>query len=165
MLSAALLLGGFALLRAQRSLIRQLLTYANALVLLGATLLLVLTMQSQFQLLNSKNDADYFALSNRMFGPYWFFYWSSLLWKGLLPQAFWRAKLRRNMMVTAVIAALLLVDFFVPVLPAFYRDYLPSSWAMQPNYAGLVTSTGLFAVMLASFHGLLKWRRVVVSRG
>ena len=165
MLSAALLLGGFALLRAQRRLIRQLLTCANALVLLGATLLLVVMVQSQFQLLNSKNEADYFALSNRMFGPYWFFYWSSLIWKGLLPQVFWRAKLRRNLTATAVVVAALLVDFFMPILPVFYRDYLPSSWAIQPNYVGLLTSTGLFAVMLASFHGLLTWRRAAVSRG
>jgi molybdopterin-containing oxidoreductase family membrane subunit len=165
MLSAALLLGGFALLRAQRPLIKQLLTGANALVLLGASLLLVVMVQSQCQLLNSKNEADYFALSNRMFGPYWFVYWSSLLWKGLLPQVFWQAKLRRSLTVTAVVAAALLVDFFVPILPVFYRDYLPSSWAIQPNYIGLVTSTGLFAVMLASFHGLLKWRRAAVSRG
>jgi molybdopterin-containing oxidoreductase family membrane subunit len=160
--SAALLIIVFLRFPTRRFLTMQLLGLANTLLLAGAMLWLLLTIRNQFQMLASKDEAEYFALVNRMTGPYGFFYWGSLLLKGLLPQVFWWAKIRRSLVATGAVGAVLLVDFFTPVLTVFLRDYLPSSWAMQPNYAGLLTSTALFMALfmalLATAFGLLKWR-------
>lgn len=163
-LTVVLLLSGLRLFPAHREVLMRLLVSSNALLLIGATLLLVFTGREQARLLTLKDEADYYLLVNRMTGPYWFFYWSSLLWKGLLPQLFWWAKLRRNLAATAMVAAFLLLSFFSPLLLASHRDYLPSSWTMQPNYSGLLIASGLFAVLLGSVYGLLRWRRLVVRR-
>jgi molybdopterin-containing oxidoreductase family membrane subunit len=163
-LTVVLLLSGLRLSPTRREVLMQLLVNSNVLLLVGATLLLMLTVREQAQLLTLKDEADYFMLINRMTGPYWFFYWSSLLWKGLLPQVFWWAKLRRSLVTTAVVAAFLLLSFFSPLLLTSHRDYLPSSWTMQPNYSGLLIASGLFTMLLGSIYGLFQQRRLAVRR-
>ncbi len=107
----------------------------------------------------SGNQYESFMISNRMFGPYWHYYWALIVCNGLTPQLLWIKKVRSNLLflwlISVVVSIGMWLERFVIVVTSLHRDFLPSSWGMyQPSfwdwsmYAGTI---GFFFALLFLF--------------
>ncbi|MGW8123516.1 NrfD/PsrC family molybdoenzyme membrane anchor subunit [Roseivirga echinicomitans] len=78
--------------------------------------------------------AEQYAFFNRMFGPYWWAYWSMMTCNVISPQLFWFKKIRTSIAATFIISIIVNIGMwferFVIIATSLHRDYLPSSWAM-----------------------------------
>ncbi len=78
--------------------------------------------------------AEQYAFFNRMFGPYWWAYWSMMTCNVISPQLFWSKKIRTSISATFIISIIVNIGMwferFVIIVTSLHRDYLPSSWAM-----------------------------------
>lgn len=107
----------------------------------------------------SGNQPETFTFVNRAFGPYWWAYWIMFSCNVFIPQLFWIKKLRTNLFVMFVIAALVNVGMwferFVITVTSLSRDFLPSSWGYYTptitDFAILLGSFGLFFTLVLLF--------------
>ena len=80
------------------------------------------------------NPYEFFAVTNRAFGPYGFVFWLVIFCNVLVPQIFWSKGMRTNVIVTWVAAVLVNVGMwaerFMIIIVSLHRDFLPSSWAL-----------------------------------
>lgn len=78
--------------------------------------------------------AEQYAFMNRMFGPYWWAYWSMMTCNVISPQLFWFKKIRTSIVATFLLSLVVNIGMwferFVIIVTSLHRDYLPSSWAM-----------------------------------
>ncbi len=78
--------------------------------------------------------AEQYAFLNRMFGPYWWAYWSMMTCNVISPQLFWVKKIRTSLSATFVLSIIVNIGMwferFVIIVTSIHRDYLPSSWTM-----------------------------------
>jgi len=78
--------------------------------------------------------AEQYAFMNRMFGPYWWAYWSMMTCNVISPQLFWFKKIRTSIAATFLLSLVVNIGMwferFVIIVTSLHRDYLPSSWAM-----------------------------------
>jgi Ni/Fe-hydrogenase subunit HybB-like protein len=78
--------------------------------------------------------AEQYAFMNRMFGPYWWAYWSMMTCNVISPQLFWFKKIRTSIVLTFILSLVVNIGMwferFVIIVTSLHRDYLPSSWAM-----------------------------------
>lgn len=78
--------------------------------------------------------AEQYAFLNRMFGPYWWAYWSMMTCNVISPQLFWFKKIRTSIVLTFILSLVVNIGMwferFVIIVTSLHRDFLPSSWAM-----------------------------------
>ncbi len=78
--------------------------------------------------------AEQYAFYNRMFGPYWWAYWSMMTCNVISPQLFWFKKIRTSVAATFILSFVVNIGMwferFVIIVTSLHRDYLPSSWVM-----------------------------------
>ena len=90
-------------------------------------------------------EYEQYAFTNRMFGPYWWAYWSMMSCNLLAPQVFWMKWARTTpwfiFTMSIVVNVGMWFERFVIIVTSLHRDYLPSSWVM---YSGSLTEIGLF---------------------
>jgi len=107
----------------------------------------------------SGNGFEQYVVVNRLFGPYWPWYWVLIGCNCLVPQLLWLKGLRQNVPLLFVVAVLVNVGMwaerYVIVVTSLHRDYLTSSWGMYyptfwdwATYAGTI---GLFLCLLLLF--------------
>jgi len=93
----------------------------------------------------SVNIYEQYAFTNRMFGPYWWAYWSMMTCNLIAPQVFWFRWARTTpwfiFIMSIVVNVGMWFERFVIIVTSLHRDYLPSSWVM---YSGSLTEIGLF---------------------
>jgi len=93
----------------------------------------------------SGNIYELYAFNNRMFGPYWWAYWSMMTCNLIAPQVFWFRWARTTpwfiFIMSIVVNVGMWFERFVIIVTSLHRDYLPSSWVM---YSGSLTEIGLF---------------------
>ncbi len=104
----------------------------------------------------SGNQYEGFAFINRATGPYWWAYTIMVSCNVLVPQIFWFKKMRTNMWVVFIAAALINVGMwferFVIVVSSLNRDFLPSSWHyFTPTAIDILTLAGSFGLFLTLF--------------
>ena len=104
----------------------------------------------------SGNQYEGFAFINRATGPYWWAYTIMVSCNVLVPQIFWFKKMRTNMWVVFIAAALINVGMwferFVIVVSSLNRDFLPSSWNyFTPTAIDILTLAGSFGLFLTLF--------------
>ncbi|MEM7552274.1 MAG: NrfD/PsrC family molybdoenzyme membrane anchor subunit [Bacteroidota bacterium] len=79
-------------------------------------------------------EAEQYAFTNRMTGPYWWAYWSMMTCNVISPQLFWFKKIRTSIAATFIISIIVNIGMwferFVIIVTSLHRDFLPSSWAM-----------------------------------
>lgn len=104
-------------------------------------------------------NEDYYSLQTRLFGAYWFGYWIYPICYGLIPQLFWIKKIRKTKTVRICVALAILFALFLArliiMITALHRDYVPSGWAMLPDYAIIydwLLSLVIFSLSLAFVH-------------
>jgi len=93
----------------------------------------------------SGNIYEQYAFTNRMFGLYWWAYWSMMTCNLIAPQVFWFRWARTTpwfiFIMSIVVNVGMWFERFVIIVTSLHRDYLPSSWVM---YSGSLTEIGLF---------------------
>ncbi len=107
----------------------------------------------------SGNPYEFYAFTNRAFGPYAWAYWIMVSCNVISPQFFWIAALRRNPAFLFVISIFINIGMwferFVIVVTSLHRDFLPSSWDYySPTFwdvAAFLGSFGLFFTMFCLF--------------
>ena len=100
-----------------------------------------------------------YAFVNRMFGPYWWAYWSMMTCNVISPQLFWSQKLRRHInfvfFMSIVVNIGMWFERFVIIVTSLHRDYLPSSWVMySPTWVEIcmfIGTQGLFFTLFFLF--------------
>jgi molybdopterin-containing oxidoreductase family membrane subunit len=91
-------------------------------------------------------------IQNRMFGPYWWSYWSLIFFNVLIPQLLWFRSTRANIpmlfWISMSINIGMWLERFVIVVTSLHRDFLPSSWGM---YHPTIWDWGLFLGTIGFF--------------
>ena len=83
----------------------------------------------------SGNQYEKFAFYNRIFGPYWWYWWVGMLFcNALSPQLFWFKWCRHNIFVVYFVCmcvnAGMWFERFIIIVGGLHRDFLPSSWGL-----------------------------------
>jgi molybdopterin-containing oxidoreductase family membrane subunit len=82
----------------------------------------------------SSNQYESFMVYNRMFGPYWPFYWSLILCNIIAPQSLWIKRVRTSpgllFLVSMFVNVGMWLERFEIVVTSLHRDFLPSSWGI-----------------------------------
>jgi molybdopterin-containing oxidoreductase family membrane subunit len=147
LLITVLLLIGRMLLRSRTEVFNQLVVFSNAVLLIAAILYLGSALQLLVFSVTADGEYEKYSLVNRIAGPYWWAYWGGLLFNGLLPQLLWLKRLRGSLYASLALAPFLVADYWLPLLFARHRDYLPSSWFMvQPEYHRLAIVAIVYTV-------------------
>jgi len=97
----------------------------------------------------SANNFEMFMMRNRMFGPYWMFYWTLLLFNIAIPQLLWIKRFRDNLAVVFGVCMFINVGMwlerFVIIVMSLNRDFTPSAWRMY--YPTIFDFTMLFGTV------------------
>ena len=107
----------------------------------------------------SANKYEGFMILNRMFGPYWYMYWTLILCNIVTPQFLWIRRVRTStlglFLVAMVVNVGMWLERFVIVVTSLHRDFLPSSWGMYyPTFWDFSTffgTIGLFTTLMFLF--------------
>ena len=109
----------------------------------------------------SGNSYEKFAFWNRIFGPYWWYWWFGMLFCNCLsPQLFWFSWCRRNVFVVFFVCmcvnAGMWFERFIIIAGGLIRDFLPSSWRVfHPTWVDIWTyigTIGIFTSLFPDFH-------------
>jgi Ni/Fe-hydrogenase subunit HybB-like protein len=104
----------------------------------------------------SSNQFEQFMIYNRMFGPYWMFYWSLILCNIIMPQFLWKKSIRTSPAMLFLISMFVNVGMWLErfeiVVTSLHRDFLPSSWGMYwPTRWDLMTFFGTIGLFVTLF--------------
>jgi len=107
----------------------------------------------------SAHTYEEYMMTNRMFGPYAFFYWMLILCNVTIPQLLWFKKIRLNPYTLFIISIIINIGMwlerFVIVVTSLHRDFLPSSWDMYIptfwDWSTYIGTIGLFVALLFVF--------------
>ena len=104
----------------------------------------------------SGNRYESFTFLNRAFGPLGWGYWIMVAANVAIPQLFWLATVRRNLLAAFAICILVNVGMwferFIIIVSSLERDFLPSSWASYvPTLIELATLAGSFGLFFTCF--------------
>src|ERR1041385_5896813 len=105
----------------------------------------------------SGNQYEKFAFFNRIFGPYWWYWWVGMLFCNMLsPQLFWFRRFRQNIYVVYFVCmcvnAGMWFERFIIIVGGLHRDFLPSSWGLFiPTWVDIWTFVGTFGIFLSLF--------------
>jgi Ni/Fe-hydrogenase subunit HybB-like protein len=105
----------------------------------------------------SGNQYEKYAFFNRIFGPYWWYWWVGMLFcNAVSPQLFWFKRFRHNIYVVYFVCmcvnAGMWFERFIIIVGGLHRDFLPSSWGMfYPTWVDIWTFIGTFGIFLSLF--------------
>jgi Ni/Fe-hydrogenase subunit HybB-like protein len=107
----------------------------------------------------SANEYEGFMIKNRMFGPYWYMYWSLILCNVISPNLLWIKNLRQSVpflfCISLVVSVGMWLERFVIIVTSLHRDFLPSSWGMYKgtafDWAAFIGTLGLFFTLFFLF--------------
>ncbi len=121
----------------------------NKVIVLTGSIVGVAYMTEVFVSFYSQNKfEEYYFLysSGNLFSPYGWVFYSLMFCNVVTPQLFWFKKLRRNLYVTFFISVIIncgmWFERFWIIVPALFRDYLPSSWSVY--YAPSIWEIGFY---------------------
>jgi len=104
----------------------------------------------------SANPFERFAFQNRLFGPYWWAYWTMVSCNVIAPQFFWFKRFRRSIPVMFVLSIFINIGMwferFVIIVTSLHRDFLPSSWGyFNPTIIDIGTFVGTIGLFMTLF--------------
>ena len=103
-----------------------------------------------------------YAFQNRMFGPYWWAYWSMMTCNVISPQLFWFKKIRTSINATFILSIIVNIGMwferFVIIVTSLHRAFLPGQWGMfYPTPVDILTFVGTCGIFLFLFLLFLKF--------
>jgi len=143
--------------------IRILVTATNWLLLFAATVSLILFTSEIFVSYYSQNEYEQFAVSNRIFGPYWFTFAIQASIYFLLPQMMWFKKVKVSIAATMLWALLA----YALIALVYYSEHNGAFISFSPSTTLLsyLKSLIIFIALLAIvYFMLLKRERRLVSK-
>jgi Ni/Fe-hydrogenase subunit HybB-like protein len=104
----------------------------------------------------SGNKYEGFMILNRMFGPYWFMYWTLIFCNIITPQWLWIRRVRTStiglFLVAMVVNVGMWLERFVIVVTSLHRDFVPAAWGMYyPTFWDYLTFFGTIGFFLMMF--------------
>src|SRR6266567_2912409 len=129
---------------------------AKIILLTGSFVAYAYTMEF-FVAWYSGNSYERFAFWNRIFGPYWWYWWLVMLFCNCLsPQFFWFRWCRRNILVVFFVAMCVNAGMwfarFIIIAGGLARDFLPSSWRVyHPTWVDIWTYIGTIGIFTSLF--------------
>jgi molybdopterin-containing oxidoreductase family membrane subunit len=105
----------------------------------------------------SGSQYEKYTFYNRVFGPYWWYWWVGMLFCNFVaPQLFWFKKFRFNIYVVYFVCmcvnAGMWFERFIIIVGGLHRDFLPSSWGMfYPTWVDIWTFIGTFGIFMSLF--------------
>jgi Ni/Fe-hydrogenase subunit HybB-like protein len=107
----------------------------------------------------SANEYEWFMMTNRMFGHYWWAYWLLMCCNVVAPNFLWVKKLRTSVpflfCISLVVGVGMWLERFVIIVTSLHRDFLPSSWGIYAgtrwDWAAFIGTIGLFVTLLFLF--------------
>jgi molybdopterin-containing oxidoreductase family membrane subunit len=111
----------------------------------------------------SDESYEEFLATNRMFGPYWPVWWTTMTCNVLIPQALWWRRIRTSPLPLFIISLLVNVGMwaerYLIVVTSLHRDFLPSSWGKFHgtiwDWSTFIGTIGLFFTLMFLFVRLL----------
>jgi molybdopterin-containing oxidoreductase family membrane subunit len=111
----------------------------------------------------SDEPNEKFLALNRMLGPYWPVYWTTMTCNVLVPQLLWWRRIRTSPLPLFIISLLVNVGMwaerYMIVVVSLHRDFLPSSWGKFHgtvwDWATFLGTIGLFFTLMFLFVRLL----------
>lgn len=111
---------------------------------------------------SDESNEEFLAL-NRMFGPYWPVWWTTMTCNVLVPQLLWWRKMRTSPVPLFIISILVNVGMwaerYLIVVVSLHRDFLPSSWGKFHgtiwDWSTFLGTIGLFFTLIFLFVRLL----------
>jgi molybdopterin-containing oxidoreductase family membrane subunit len=111
----------------------------------------------------SDESNEEFLVHNRMFGPYWPVWWTTMTCNVLVPQALWWRRCRTSPLPLFIISILVNVGMwaerYLIVVTSLHRDFLPSSWGKFHgtiwDWSTFLGTLGLFFTLIFLFIRLL----------
>ncbi|OYW18049.1 MAG: hydrogenase, partial [Planctomycetales bacterium 12-60-4] len=99
---------------------------------------------------------EQFAFINRMFGPYWWAYWTMVTCNVISPQLFWFRKFRTTPWLMFIVSIFVNIGMwferFVITVTSLHRDYLPSSWGhYAPTWVDICMFAGSFGLFFTLY--------------
>ncbi len=109
---------------------------------------------------------EQYAFKNRMFGPYWWAYWSMMTCNLIAPQVFWFKWARTTpwfiFMLSIVVNVGMWFERFVIIVTSLHREYLPSGWVMySPTIIEIGIFLGTFGLFFTCFFLFAKFLPVI----
>jgi len=129
---------------------------AKIILLTGSFVAYAYTMEF-FVAWYSGNSYERFAFWNRVFGPYWWYWWVGMLFCNCLsPQLFWFRWCRRNIFVVYFVCmcvnAGMWFERFIIIVGGLHRDFIPSAWGMfYPTWVDIWTYIGTLGIFTSLF--------------
>ncbi len=116
-------------------------------------------MMETFMAWYSGNEYEMYMMTNRLFGPYKYFYYALLLCNVAAPQVLWFEKFRRHVPTLFTVAMIVSVGMwlerFIIIPVSLHRDFLPGSWGMYwPtvfDWSTFIGTIGLFLALMFLF--------------
>jgi molybdopterin-containing oxidoreductase family membrane subunit len=111
----------------------------------------------------SGNPYEIQMMTNRMFGPMGWAYWSLIFCNGVAPQILWWKKLRLNIpllfLLTLVISVGMWLERFVIVVTSLYRSFIPAEWGWYQatfwDWSTFIGTMGFFMCLTFLFMRVL----------
>jgi Ni/Fe-hydrogenase subunit HybB-like protein len=135
-------------------------------IMLTGTLVGIAYITEFFIAAYSGVEYEQYAFLNRMFGPYWWAYWSMMTCNLLAPQVFWFKWARTTpwfiFMLSVVVNVGMWFERFVIIVTSLHREYLPSGWAMySPTWVEIGIFLGTFGLFFTCFFLFSKFLPVI----
>jgi molybdopterin-containing oxidoreductase family membrane subunit len=135
-------------------------------IMLTGTLVGIAYITEFFIAAYSGVEYEQYAFLNRMFGPYWWAYWSMMTCNLLAPQVFWFKWARTTpwfiFMLSVVVNVGMWFERFVIIVTSLHREYLPSGWAMySPTWVEICIFIGTFGFFFTCFFLFSKFLPVI----
>ncbi|MGH7950878.1 MAG: NrfD/PsrC family molybdoenzyme membrane anchor subunit [Limisphaerales bacterium] len=137
---------------------RHLNNMANAMLVMGMMVAYSYIVE-EFMAWYSGDIFEEYAMANRAFGSYGWFFWALIVINVLVPQALWSRRVRTNPVALFFVALSanvgMWVDHFVTIVVSLTRDFDPAIWRMYYptfwDWAMLFGSIGLFLMLIFLF--------------
>lgn len=135
-------------------------------IMLTGTLVGIAYITEFFIAAYSGVEYEQYAFLNRMFGPYWWAYWSMMTCNLIAPQVFWFKWARTTpwfiFMLSVVVNVGMWFERFVIIVTSLHREYLPSGWAMySPTWVEVGIFLGTFGLFFTCFFLFSKFLPVI----
>jgi molybdopterin-containing oxidoreductase family membrane subunit len=133
-------------------------------VMLATGLMVALGYASEHWMAWYSDDAnEEFLAMNRMLGPYWPVWWTTMTCNVLVPQLLWWRRMRTSPLPLFIISILVNVGMwaerYLIVVVSLHRDFLPSSWGKFHgtiwDWSTFLGTIGLFFTLIFLFVRLL----------
>lgn len=131
---------------------------ANYLFLIASFIYSIMYIEEQCNSWFSGIEYERYAIMNRAAGPYWWAYWLQILNIIILPNLLWFKRVRHASWAIPLCTIPIVLEQLIIMATSYYRDYLPSSWAMyRPFNISPVNLIFYFTMLVATYY-IIRWR-------